>query len=316
MINWKRMLLNGVLRLVARRRFKNSYTIEAVRKLVAKLDRPVRLTPGMEHRLESLVDLDCEWLIPAGVAKDAPLLLYFPGGGFVLPAMNAQRDMIVDLCYQNGCRGLLAQYRLGPEHMMPTGQLDGLAIYKHLINDMGEQASNIFLIGDSAGGGIALSTLQQARDANLALPAGAMLLSPGTDLTMSGSSLLDNLNKDPLFHISALLWMMRRSLPNTVASNNPLVSPALGDFTGLPPLLLEVGSTEMLLDHSTTVAEKARDQGVDVSITISPYSPHVYPIMGFLPEGQAARKRMQTFMQRSLNLQAQTESAKIALTAA
>ena len=108
----------------------------------------------------------------------------------MLPAMNAQREMIVDLCYENGCRALPAQYRLGPQHMMPTAQLDGLAIYKHLVEEMGELANNIILIGDSAGGGIALSALQQTRDAKIALPSGAILLSPGTDLTMSGSSLL------------------------------------------------------------------------------------------------------------------------------
>jgi len=314
------MLLNGVMRLVARRRFKNSYSIEAVRKVVAKLDRPVKLSPGMEHRLETIVDLKCEWLIPEGLGADSPLLLYFPGGGFVLPAMNAQREMIVDLCYENGCRALLAQYRLGPEHMMPTAQLDGLAIYRHLVEELGELANNIILIGDSAGGGIALSTLQQTRDAKIALPSGAILLSPGTDLTMSGSSLLDNLNKDPLFHISALLWMLRRSLPNTVASNNPLVSPALGDFTGLPPLLLEVGSTEMLLDHSTSVADRAREKGVDVKITISPHSPHVYPIIAFLPEAKAARERIKVFIQRAhkpkITAVPQTEAVATAQTAA
>ncbi|NND82312.1 MAG: alpha/beta hydrolase [Gammaproteobacteria bacterium] len=308
MFNWKRILLNGVLRLLVRRRFKNSYTVEFIRRLIAKLDRPVKLPKGMDHRFETIENLACEWYLPAGLDDDAPLMLYFPGGGFVLPAMNAHRDMVVDLCEKNGCRGLLAQYRLGPEHMMPTGQYDGLAMYRHLLEQRGERADNIFIAGDSAGGGIALSTLLQARDAQLPLPLGAMLLSPGTDMTMSGNSLLDNLNKDPLFHISALLWMLKHSLPNTMPSNDPLVSPALGDFTGLPPLLLEVGSTEMLLDHSTLVADAARAKGLDVTLTISPHSPHVYPIMGFLPEGKAARARMGHFMRRLRMPQPQAET--------
>ena len=292
------MLLNGLLRLVARRRFRSKWTITAIRKLLKKLDRPVKMPSGMESRVETIVGLECEWFTPQGLDNGAPLMLYFPGGGFVLPAMNAHRDMIVHMCHKNGCRALLAQYRLGPEHKMPTGQRDGLNIYRHLLEELNEKPENLFLAGDSAGGGIVLSTLQQARDAKLPMAAGGIMLSPGADLTLAGTSIIDNLNKDPLFHISALLWMLQRALPPEVASNNPLVSPALGDFAGLPPLLLEVGSTEMMLDSSTLVAQRAQEAQVPVELTISPYSPHVYPIMTFLPEAKAAHERMSQFMQR------------------
>ena len=299
-INWKRILLNGVLRLLARRKFRNRYTVNAVRGLLGKFDRPVKLPENIRHRAESIVDLQCEWFEPEGIDSDSPLLVYFPGGGFILPATGAHRKMIEHICVENKCRGLLAQYRLGSDHRMPTAQTDGLNVYSYLVEQLGENPDTIFMMGDSAGGGVALSTLLQVRDAGLPLPAGAVLLSPWTDLTFAGDGLFDNLNKDPLFHISAFLWMLKHSKPENLALNDPLVSPAFGDFSNLPPLLLEVGSTELLLDSSRTVAKRAREKQVEVELTISPYSPHIYPVLGFLPEAQAARQRINQFIQRHL----------------
>jgi len=206
--------------------------------------------------------------------------------------------MIVDLCRSNGCRALLAQYRLAPEHKLPTGQIDGFNAYRHVIEELKQNPKQVFILGDSAGGNVALSTLLQARDARLPQPAGAMLLSPGTDLSLTCDSTIENMGKDPMFHMSTVIWMLKMALPTTQASNDPLVSPSLGDFTGIAPLLFEVGSTEILRDHSTLAADNAQKQGVDVEITVSPHSPHVYPIMKFLPEAVAARARIKTFIDR------------------
>ena len=304
------MLLNGVLRLVARRRFRPTNTASSLRRLLGKVDRQYNAPPGVNHRKEKIIDLDCEWFEPEDVAADAPLILYFPGGGFFLPAMSAHREMLVDLSRRNGCRALLAQYRLAPEYPLPTGQRDGLKMYRYLVEQLGYTEGQIFIAGDSAGGNVTLSTLLQARDAQLKMPAGAILLSPGSDLTMCSTSTLENLNKDPMFHISALLWMMKLGLPTSMASNDPLVSPSLGDYQGLPPLLFEVGSTEILRDHSTIAVDNARNAGVDVEFTVSPKSPHVYPVMKFLPEAKAARQRMSTFINR-LRPQSITESGNV-----
>jgi acetyl esterase/lipase len=215
-----------------------------------------------------------------------------------LAALNGHRQFLADVCRVQGCRALLAQYRLAPETPLPAAQIDGLRIYKHLLASLDQNPGKLFLMGDSAGGNVVLSTLLQARDQGLALPAGGILISAGANLTLSCVSTIENMNKDPMFHISALHWILQQAIPIEQATNDPLISPALGNYKGLPPLMFEVGSTEIMRDHSILSAENARKEGVDVQLTISPKSPHAYPLMKFLPEAKAARARIGRFISR------------------
>jgi len=299
---WRLALTNLLLRLTVRRGFKPSLTPEQLRQRVQRLDRTREWRPpsGLDHRTSTLNGLHCEWFEPDGLTETSPVILYFPGGGFVLQAMRSQRKMLADLCLQTGCRGLLVQYRVAAEHMLPTAQLDGLAAYRALLEQPDTDPQRLFILGDSAGGNVALSTLQQARDAGLPQPAGAILLSPATDMTVSGDGMIKNLKRDPFFEVDFMLWMRNTSLPAQEPTHNPVISPAWGSFSGLPPLLVEVGSTEILIDGSLLVAERGALEGVEVSLTIEPRAPHVYPVMTWLPQAKAARKRIQHFIEQRM----------------
>jgi acetyl esterase/lipase len=298
LFNWRRMLTNLALRLVAKRPAKPGNTVADLRRKMSRFDKPFEGPADFYYRKEILADLECEWFQPQGVADDAPLIVHFPGGGFILAAMNGHRQFLVDVCRTQGCRALLAQYRLAPEFPLPVAQIDGLRLYKHLLESLEQDPAKLFLMGDSAGGNVVLSTLLQARDQGLALPAAGILISAGSDLTLSCASTLENMDKDPMFHINNLHWILQQAIPVEQATNDPLISPTLGNYTGLPPLLFEVGSSEIMRDHSILAAENARRDGVEVQLTISPHSPHAYPLMKFLPEARAARARIVRFMGR------------------
>jgi len=301
---WLLALTNLVLRLLLRRRCRSSLKVSDVRLQVKRIDRAQSWRPpaGLKHRRDQLNGLYCEHFEPNDVAPDAPVILYFPGGGFILSAMRGQRQMLADICLRSGSRALLVQYRTAPEHMLPTAQEDALSAYRALLNEPDTDPRRLFLLGDSAGGNVALSALQQARDAGLPQPAGAMLLSPATDLSFHGGKLIDNLRRDPFFDISFLLWMRHTALPEGQSSHDPLLSPAWASFTGLAPLLIEAGSTEALLDGSLLVAKRAPKEGVKVHLTVEPNAPHVYPAIGWLRQARAARQRMQHFMKQQLRL--------------
>ncbi len=300
---WILFLTMLILRLFVRQSYKPDMTIEKARDRLKRLDRTDlwKVPEGLQHHTTQLAGLQSEWFTPENLPANAPVILYFPGGGFVFDAMRGQRQTIADFCLKTGCRAVLVQYRIGPEYKIPTAQHDGLAAYKALLELPEIDPRRLFLLGDSAGGNVVLSTLKQARDEGLEQPIGAMLLSPATDMTVHGTAVMKNANRDPFFDITFLLWMRNLSLPFDESTYNPIVSPAFGSYEGLPPLLLEVGSTEMLLDGSLLVAEQAPKEGVEVFLTVEPKAPHVYPLLGWLPQAKRAKQRMQDFMTLQLD---------------
>jgi epsilon-lactone hydrolase len=149
-------------------------------------------------------------------------------------------------------------------------------------------------MGDSAGGNLALVTLLRARDENLALPCSAIVISPGADLSFSGASYADNADADPFIPVSALAQLVKQYVDADQVTH-PYVSPMRGDFSGMPPIKIVVGSTEVLLDSSVSTAEASRSAGVNVVLKVWREMPHVFPIFGFLPEGQMALQDMVDF---------------------
>ncbi len=297
-MDWKRALTNAFLRLFVRGRLARTSSPEQTRARIARLEkrRGWKIPRRVNHWQTSLIGLNCEWFVPDGVTDSAPLIIYYPGGGFFLPAMDAQREMLVDICQRGRCRGVLVQYRLVPEYRLPQAQRDGFNAYQTLLQVRHQAPSRMILLGDSAGGNVALSTLHQIKMAKLPPPAGAMLLSPATDMTATGESLVRNADRDPFFCIESLLWMRNLISNHTLRVDDPLISPAFSNFSGCPPLLIEVGSTELLFHDSQVVAERAMAEGVEVRLTVAPHVPHVYPAFGWLPDAQLARARMGAFV--------------------
>jgi len=223
-------------------------------------------------------------------------LLYLHGGAWCLhlPRIFARfASILSDL---TGMRVLLPEYRLAPEHPFPAGVDDCFAVYRWML-DQGYRQRPFALAGDSAGGSLSLVTLMRARDALLPMPDCAALLSPSTDLTASGPSMRYNAEADPMFAPAAIDLLPDQYCPGQ-DRRNPLLSPLLGNWHGLPPLLFHAGSTEMLLDDSVRAHDRATQAGVAAEIEVYFGLPHVWQMITWLPEARQATRAIADFVVR------------------
>jgi epsilon-lactone hydrolase len=210
-------------------------------------------------------------------------LLYFHGGGYVIGSPATHTGLVGELARKAGLRTTSVDYRLAPENPFPAALDDGLAAYRELL-ETGTDPRDLVLAGDSAGGGLALT----AREAGLPQPAAVALFSPWTDLTLSGASFLGKRDADPIF-IEADLQAFAGLYLGADDPKQPLASPLFADLTGLPPLLIQVGSNELLLDDAVRLAGRAGADDVDVVLEIGSGLPHVFQHhYGRLDEADAA----------------------------
>jgi acetyl esterase/lipase len=244
-----------------------------------------RAQPWPVDRLEA-GGVAAEW-IAAENAKADRTILYLHGGGFRLGSIESHRDLMQRLSIAAGARVLGINYRLGPEHVFPAPVEDALSAYRWLL-DSGIRAESIALAGDSAGGGLALACMFAARAVNLALPCAAFLLSPWTDLAATGTSILSRADVDPLHQRPMILNLAKAYLGPSGDPLDPLASPLYGDLEGLPPLLIQCGDCELILDDSVRLAERAAKVGVAVELEVYPSMIHVFQLFGELnAAGQA-----------------------------
>jgi monoterpene epsilon-lactone hydrolase len=229
------------------------------------------------------------------------VVLYFHGGVYVIGSAATSVALVAGLVRRTGVKAVTLDYRLAPEHPYPAAVDDARAAYAGLLAQ-GVAPGRIVLAGDSAGGGLALATLLAARDAGLPMPAGAYLMSPYVDLTLSGETLTEKQPLDPILTEVGL----RVRAPEYVAgadAADPLISPIFGDLTGLPPLLIQVGSHEILLDDALRLAARAATADVAVALEVTPGVPHVFQgYDGLLDEAGAALDRASDFVQALLGL--------------
>lgn len=251
------------------------------------LDRLSAIAPGARiQRLPIATPLfSGEWQTPTPV-DDRRVVLYLHGGGYVSGSPATHLAVTARLAQEAGARLLSLDYRLAPEHPFPAALEDAWAAYWWLLTEQHVASSQIVVAGDSAGGGLTLALLLALRDAGMPLPAGAVGLSPWLDLTLSGATLTANaatdyLNRDVL-HASAQMYSHGHAL------DDPLLSPLYADLHGLPPLLIQAGGAEMLLDDSRRFAARAQAAGVAVELSIFPHMVHVWHFTWRL-EAQARR---------------------------
>jgi len=287
-------LINRLLRLTVKRRWRPGLQIEEVRANAAKMDGKLARRPA-DCAVEAVTvgGVPAHWFGEAELASRNGTLLYLHGGAWCLHLPALYAAFAAMLCRTTGLRVLLPDYRLAPEQPYPAAVQDCLAVYRALAEGPGGPPCAI--AGDSAGGSLSLVTLMRARDAGLALPACGVLLSPSTDLTMSGPSTQYNEAADPMFSAGA-----GELLPDMYCSgterNHPWLSPLFGAWHGLPPLYFLAGSTEMLLDDSVRACDRARQAGVDARIDVWVGLPHVFPVISFLPESRDALERIGSFI--------------------
>jgi epsilon-lactone hydrolase len=289
--------------------------IDAVRALLTSKPRPVGWAERRQRidevgsvwpiaddvKLEP-VDVDGiagEWSIVAG-SDPARVLLFFHGGGYCSGSIVSHRRMVTVAGRAAGLRTLAVEYRLAPEHPFPAAYDDALTAWRWL-RKQGIAAAHIAVGGDSAGGGLTAGLLARLRDDKEHPPGCAWLVSPWTDLTMSGPTLASKDAVDPLIHKSYLEELADAYLPAGMDRKDPRVSALYADLRGLPPMLIQVGSAETLLDDSARFAAAAGAADVPVTLEIWPHMIHAWPMWNArLEAGRRALESAGAFIRRHL----------------
>jgi epsilon-lactone hydrolase len=266
--------------------------IEAIRALLSSKPRPVGW-PERRKRLDEvgsvwpvagdvkLTEVDVsgvpgEWSIVPG-SDPSRVLMFFHGGGYCSGSILSHRRLVTEAGRAAGVRTLAIAYRLAPEHPFPAAYDDALTASRFLRNQ-GIPAAHIAIGGDSAGAGLTVALISRLRDAHEELPGCAWLISPWTDLTMSGSTLSSKEAVDPLIHKQYLNELAQAYLPTGMDWKDPRVSPLYADLRGFPPVLIQVGSAETLLDDATRFAAVAGAADVRVTLEIWPQMIHAWPL--------------------------------------
>ena len=243
------------------------------------------------------VHWSADWIVPES-GHDDRVILYLHGGAFIAKTPRIHGAMLGKWVCRTGARAFMVDYRLAPDYPLPAANQDCEDAYRFLLEE-GYDPAKMVIAGDSAGGALTLTTLLRIKKAGLPMPAGAVLLSPATGLHESErTSAVTNDGRDPMFRAATLqnFWNML-GIEGAVGDD---FHPIDADLEGLPPLHMEVGSSEVLLDDSRIFAERAKAAGVSVKLIITENAPHVFPVMKF-PEARRAIERMTAFVNRVMS---------------
>ena len=230
--------------------------------------------------------VSAEWVSTPGVAQDR-VVMYLHGGGYIIGSMRTHRSPLAYLSRVSDSRVLGLNYRLAPEHPFPAAVEDSVAAYRWLLAE-GISPQRIVIGGDSCGGGLTIATLVALKYFGYPMPAGGISHSGWTDLAHTGGSFQTKAELDPILDFEMIEGMATAYLGDRPRTT-PLASPYYADLSGLPPLLVQVGTAEILLDDSLRLADKAKESGVDVTLEVWDDMPHVWQAFAsFLPEARQA----------------------------
>jgi Esterase/lipase len=289
--------------------------IDAVRALLSSKPRPV----GWLERRNRIDEIGAVWpvaddvelaavnvdgvpgeysIAPSGDASR--ILLYFHGGGYCSGSIQSHRRLVTEAGRAARMRTLAVAYRLAPEHPFPAAYDDALTAWRFLRNQ-GIAAAHIAIGGDSAGAGLTLALISRLRDAHEELPACGWLISPWMDLTMSGSTFESKTVVDPLIHKEYLNELANAYVPAGMDRKDPRLSPLYADFRSFPPMLIQIGSDETLLDDAIRLAARAGAADVAVTLEIWPHMIHAWPLWNaHLEDGRRALANAGAFIARQV----------------
>lgn len=304
MQSWQTDLLNLQLSLSMKPLLRHANSIDRVRQLVGLSDKTIgRIAIPKGTCRESVkipgAKFDAEWVAATEHATDR-VILYLPGGAYILRTPNVHAGMVSRLCKCANARALMTYYRLAPEYPFPACLEDSVLAYEYLL-DQGIAPTQIVIAGDSAGGGLTLSTLLAIKEKNLPMPGCAYMLSPLLDVSDMAPSRWKNALSDTALPAPADRAINPR--PLYLGGNDPsdpMVSPINGDFSGLPPMYIQVSDSEMLLDDSLRLARRCHTYDVSVNVDIWRKVPHVWQAFAFLPESGEALKKAGSFLQDTI----------------
>jgi len=281
-----------MLRAQAAERGDAEMTLEQWRQAYDALGALLPAAEGITVEPVDAGDVPAEWI----GSGEGPVVVYLHGGGYCIGSLESHRPMLTHLASASGARVLGVDYRLAPEAPFPAALDDACAAYRWVLAG-GTDPSRVIVAGDSAGGGLTLATLVALRDAGDPLPAGGVCLSPWADLTQSGATMAEKADADPMVHAEDL---DRWAAAYAGSDHDPRslgLSPLFADLSGLPPLLVEVGTAEVLLDDARRLAERARAAEVDVTVFEGEDLIHVWHFFaGAVPEADEGIARVAEFV--------------------
>ena len=267
-----------------------------------RLNRMSRfLKPAFRVSVEATTvnGLYAEWLRPK-VAPDDKVLLYLHGGAYLIGSCGTHRQLVSHIARAAGINTLLPEYRLAPEHPFPAAVEDAVGVYRSLLAD-GFKPGDIFIAGDSAGGGLAVATLLSLRHSAVPIPAAAVLLSPFLDVTASGESATTRADQDPWFDARDLVVVAENYCTDAGDWKNPLVSPVFANVAGLPPTFIQVGDDEILLSDATRFAALMQEAGLEVELEVWPEMWHVFQLLvGKMPESRNAIRKIGAYLRERM----------------
>ena len=278
---------------------KNITEIKAFRARMADAGNLMpKPSPDVTFEACQAGEANCEWVYPASAGLNA-VILYFHGGGYVMGDAIGHRNLSGRLARASGFRVLMVNYRLAPENPFPSALEDAITAYNWLLSQ-GYSPENIILGGDSAGGGLALAALLNLKNLGTELPAAAILISPWVDLTLSGSSYADNNKSDPMLTNQVLNVWAETYLAGRDAKA-PLASPLFGDLMSLPPMLVHVGSTEILRSDAESLVDRVIEMGGTAALKVWPKMVHVFHLFaGRVPEADQAINELGNYCRASV----------------
>ena len=284
---WRALLKAGVTK---------DKSINVLREKIVKDTRSLKPPKDVKITPTKIAGIPGEWLTPQSLLTRNKIMIYLHGGGYVVGSPGTHRSLVARLAKSCSIRAFSLDYRLAPEYAFPAALEDSLAVYQQIL-DHGIAPENILLAGDSAGGGLALATLISLRDNNKPLPAISVCISPWTDLALTGESIETCADIDPYISFESL--QLNAHYLGNHDPKLPLISPLYADFTGLPPMLIHVGTDEVLLSDSTRLAEQAKDAGVDVTLKIWADMWHDFHMWSpYLPEANQALEEIAGFVKK------------------
>jgi monoterpene epsilon-lactone hydrolase len=276
--------LDSLVTLLRSRPAPENPTVAEVRARFEKMGEFLGGAPDGKCEKVDAGGVPAEWVTAPG-CDPTRAVLHLHGGGYVIGSINTHRRLAYDISAASGARVLVIDYRLAPEHPFPAAVDDAAKAWRWLLQQ-GFATNRLAIAGDSAGGGLTLATLVNLRDQKLGLPACAVVISPWVDLEGVGTSITARAAQDPMVQKDGLLWMAGLYL-NGKDAKTPLAAPLHADLKGLPPILVQVGTAETLLDDATRIAEKLHAAGVDVRLAVWPNMLHVFPLFApILSEGR------------------------------
>jgi len=266
--------------------------IQRVRSVLGKmfLSNAKKIDPDLFLTRQNFNGVDAFWINTAIPEPAGRIILYLHGGGHILGSAQTNLGTGLRIGSVSGIPVLAVEYRLAPEHPYPADIEDVLVVYRALL-DGGYQANQIGIYGDSAGGGLSVSSVLAARAAGLPLPAAVVALSPSVDFTREGDTRITLADFDPVLRTPGNPRLYRGDAP----ASDPLLSPVFADFSSFPPLLIQVGSREVLLSDSFRLARKARSDGAEVTLDVWDGMWHVWQDVPDLPEAEQACREIAAF---------------------